>query len=76
MNKTGTQMTHYPHTTLDQEECQTWEIWISVNWAVAMSRGLGGGDDEDEDEESDEEMPDLTNEDTAAAGKGKEPATS
>lgn len=38
--------------------------------------GLGGGDDEDEDEESDEEMPDLTNDDVAATGKGKEPATS
>ena len=39
------------------------------------SAGLGGDDDED-DEDSDEEMPDLTGDDTAATGKGKEPATS
>jgi len=47
-----------------------------------LGGGMGDGagaaaDDEDEDEDSDDEMPDLTTEDsTAAAGKGKEPATS
>ena len=63
-------MIHYPHTTLDQEECLTWEIWISVNWEVVIPAGLGGGDDDD-DEDSDEEMPDLTSDDPRCHRKGE-----
>jgi hypothetical protein len=41
-----------------------------------MGDGAGAGADDD-DEDSDEDMPDLTTEDsTADAEKGKEPATS